>query len=397
MRIAIDARYAIDHFPGIGRYVYNLITALAELDHLHTLLVLHNPALHNTRYDIRQLAQHRSIVLLGTAAAPFSLREQVAVPWLLRQVCADLYHAPYYVRPYAGLPCPSIVTLHDAIPHQVSRYSTRRARLLFDLFNRLAIRSSRHLLTVSASARRDLIAAFGILPERISVTPEAAGPDFRPQPQEVIRAIHVKYSLPEQYVLSLASNQPHKNLVRLVEAWARLVGSREQGYVVGTQGNTADPPDLPVSVSPCLVLAGHWDPRYPEARATVERLGLGQSVRLVPDVAEADLPALYAGATCFAFPSLYEGFGLPPLEAMACGVAVLCGNSSSLPEVIGEAALMVDVNDTAAITAGLERLLQNDALRAALATAGLQQAARFSWRRTAEATVAVYEAVGRHV
>jgi alpha-1,3-rhamnosyl/mannosyltransferase len=139
------------------------------------------------------------------------------------------------------------------------------------------------------------------------------------------------------------------------------------------------------------VLAGHWDPRYPAAREAVTRLGVEQSVRFLPDVAERDLPALYAGAEVFAFPSLYEGFGLPPLEAMACGTPVLCGAESSLPEVVADAALSVDVRHSEALAAGLAHLLGDQALRRELSARGLQQAARFSWRRTAEATLAVYE------
>src|SRR4051812_43038652 len=117
MRIAIDARYVADHFPGIGRYVYNLLGALAELDHAHTLVVLHNPALPNTRHDLAAPAGCPAVELVAVGARPFTLAEQLALPRLLRRLRADLYHAPYYVRPYAGLPCPSVVTLYDVIPH----------------------------------------------------------------------------------------------------------------------------------------------------------------------------------------------------------------------------------------------------------------------------------------
>ncbi|MDQ2997950.1 MAG: glycosyltransferase family 4 protein, partial [Chloroflexota bacterium] len=139
-----------------------------------------------------------------------------------------------------------------------------------------------------------------------------------------------------------------------------------------------------------LVIAGHWDPRYPEARAAAERLGLGDSVRFLPGVPEADLPTLYSGAEIFAFPSRYEGFGLPPLEALACGAPVLCCDTSSLPEVVGAAALRVAPTPTA-LADGLARLLADHALRAKLRRAGPRQAALFSWQKTAEATRAAYE------
>jgi alpha-1,3-rhamnosyl/mannosyltransferase len=388
MRIAIDARYVYDHFPGIGRYVYNLLLALAALDQPHTLVVLYNPALPNTRHDLAALRRFRSVELVTTSARPFSTSEQVAIPRLLRRFRADLYHAPYYVRPYVGLPCPSVVTLYDAIPRLFPAEAALRARVLFDLLTRLAIRSSRRVIAISESARADLASAYRLPAARIAVTPLAASPSFQPQPPEVVAAARASYGLHERYILTLASNKPHKNLPRLVEAFARLAAG---GWGLG-DGSRSSKSQLP-SPSPSLVIAGHWDPRYPEARELAERLGLGGAVRFLPGVAEADLPALLSGAELFAFPSLYEGFGLPPLEALACGAPVLCGDTSSLPEVVGDAALRVDMGSVAALASGLARLLRDAELRERLRVAGPRRAAEFSWRRTAEATLAVYQAI----
>ncbi|MFL5801627.1 MAG: glycosyltransferase family 4 protein [Roseiflexaceae bacterium] len=399
MRIAIDARYIADHFPGIGRYVYNLLLGLAALDQPHTLIVLHNPALPNTRHDIAALARFAPVELAATAARPFSATEQVAVPRLLHRLRADLYHAPYYVRPYAGLPCPAVVTLYDAIPHLFPNEVSPRARLLFDLLTRLAIRSSRRVIAISQSASDDLIAAYRVPRARIAVTPLAADPRFRPQPPATIAAARAKYGLPERYILALTSNKPHKNLVHLIEAYAQTTDHRPPTTDHRPQQNrrTAEPAPLhPLTPSPAhLVIAGHWDPRYPAARELAGRLGLNDVVRFLPGVAEADLPALLSGAQVFAFPSLYEGFGLPPLEALACGAPVLCGEGSSLPEVVGEAALRVDMHSVAALAAGLARLLSDAALREQLRAAGPRRAALFSWRRTAEATLEVYQQVTR--
>jgi alpha-1,3-rhamnosyl/mannosyltransferase len=402
MRIAIDARYVNDHFPGIGRYVYNLLLALAELTPPHTFAVLHNPGLPNTRYDIAALARHAPIRLVATRVRPFSLAEQVAIPRLLRSMRADLYHAPYYVRPYIGAPCPSVTTLYDAIPRLFPAEVSRRARLLFDLLTRLAIRASDHLFAISASAHDDLAAAYRIAPERVTVTPLAADPRFRPQPPDAIAAARAKYDLPEHYVISLSSNKPHKNLPALIEAWARVLDTRDkrqetrderqEDKETRRQGDEAQSAGLVVSLSPCLVVAGHWDPRYPEARDAAGRLGLGERVRFLGGVAQEDLPALIGGAELFAFPSRYEGFGLPPLEAMACGAPVLCCDTSSLPEVVGEAALRV-APTAEALAGGLARLLADAQLRAGLREAGPRRARLFSWRKTAEATLAVYERV----
>jgi alpha-1,3-rhamnosyl/mannosyltransferase len=382
VRIAIDARYINDHFPGIGRYVYNLLRALGVLSQPHTFAVLYNPQLPNTRHDMAALSRHLPIRLVATKLRPFSAAEQIVLPRMLRTMQADLYHAPYYVRPYVGMPCPSVVTLYDVIPHRFPDEVSPRARLMFDLLTRLAIRASCQVLAISASARDDLIAAYNIPRERITVTPLAADSRFRPQPQAAIDAVRAKYSLPKHYILSLASNKPHKNLVSLVEAFAKL-GDAGWGMEDGA-----------VAPRPSLIIAGHWDPRYPQAREAAVQLALGDSVRFLPGTAEVDLPALYSGAQVFAFPSCYEGFGLPPLEAMACGAPVLCCDTSSLPEVVGDAALRVGATADA-LAAGLARLLADERLRAELRTAGPGRAAQFSWKATAEETLEVYERVAR--
>lgn len=374
MNIAIDARYVADHFPGIGRYAYNLIRALAELGTPHHLLVIHNPALHNTRYDLAALATLPAVELIATTARTFSLAEQARIPLLLRQLRADLYHAPYYVRPYAALPCPSITTLYDVIPRLFPGEVSFRARLLFDTLTRLAIQSSQHILTISESARRDFLSAYLLDPRRITVTPLAADARFAPQPAERIATMCGKYNLPAPYVLSLASNKPHKNLPLLVEAWQKYIATASSS-----------------SISPVLVLAGHADPRYPAAREQVEQRGLAHHIRFIENVADDDLPALYAGAQLFVFPSRYEGFGLPPLEAMACGTPIICGDVSSLPEVVGDAALLVDVTDADALATGIAQVLTDSSLQAAMADHSLRQAARFSWHHTARLTMQAYE------
>jgi alpha-1,3-rhamnosyl/mannosyltransferase len=177
-------------------------------------------------------------------------------------------------------------------------------------------------------------------------------------------------------VLYLGSNKPHKNLERLIRAWERA--------------NEGAAPTGPVGAAQ-LILAGHEDAKHPEARQMVAERGLGARVRFLPNVGDADLPALYSGAAVFAFPSYYEGFGLPPLEAMACGTPVLCAYASSLPEVVGEAALMVDPYSSIEIAEGLVHLLSRPALRRDLRERGLRRAREFSWRRTALATLRVYE------
>lgn len=369
LRITIDARYVTDHFPGIGRYVYNLLRGLAELDTPHRFLVLHNPNQPNSRHDLKALAQHPQFKLCAVEAAPFSLAEQYRIPRLLRELRAERYHAPYYVRPYFGIACPIIVTLYDAIPRLFPQEVSLKARLMFDLLTRLALRNATRILTISHSASADLRAAYGIPAERISVTPLAADVRFRPQEPQHIAAVRQRYGLPERYLITLCSNKPHKNLPTLIAAY----GMSRARY------------------SHALVVAGHWDERYPAARELSAQLGLTQQVRFLHNAAENDLPALLSGASAFVYPSLYEGFGLPPLEALACGTPVICGSTSSLPEVVGDAAVQIDMRQPEALASTIDNLLNDTALQERLRRIGTARAAQFTWRRTAEQTVAAYQ------
>jgi alpha-1,3-rhamnosyl/mannosyltransferase len=181
--------------------------------------------------------------------------------------------------------------------------------------------------------------------------------------------------LPEKYVLYFGSNKPHKNLPRLVEAFARWHTESRESQIR-------------------LVVAGQWDVRYPEAKQRAE--DLNAPVLFIGSVDDAALPALYSSATAFVFPSLYEGFGLPPLEAMACGVPVVCSNAASLPEVVGDAALLVNPRAAEEIAAAITRVLTDAALRDELRAKSLVRASQFSWERTARATLRVYESVAKN-
>lgn len=368
-RIVLDGRYINDHFPGIGRYVYNLAKALGTSGMQHQLVLLHNPELTNTRYNVSGLDEHSAVKLVATKARPFSLAEQWQIPALLWELQADLYHAPYYLRPYIVLPCPSITTLYDAIPRLFPGEVSFRARLLFDLLTRLALSASRRAVTISQSARHDLTQLYGIDQDRIAVTALAADERFHPQSPELIQQLRIKYNLPDHYILSLSSNKPHKNLATLIEAFDLVTRSG----------------------APMLVIAGHWDARFPQAHEKTRQHSLEKKVRFLSNVANEDLPALYAGAEMFVFPSRYEGFGLPPLEALATGTPVICGDHSSLPEVVGDAALRVDVTNPVAIAHGVAELLHNEQKRGELRSLGLKQAERFSWQKTAQQTLQTYE------
>jgi alpha-1,3-rhamnosyl/mannosyltransferase len=201
-----------------------------------------------------------------------------------------------------------------------------------------------------------------------------------------------RLALPERYALYLGSNKPHKNLPRLIEAWARVrrseVGTRHTHHA--TRNNSKSK-----IRNPKLLIAGAWDERYPEAKHLAESLYVTDSVHFLGPIPNADLPILYAGAELFIFPSLYEGFGLPVLEAMACGTPVACSNASSLPEVTGDAALLFDPTDVATMAAAMQQMLGDQTLRRELSEKGRAQAARFSWERTAQEALAAYRVAQR--
>jgi glycosyltransferase involved in cell wall biosynthesis len=372
-RYALDARTATDHFPGIGRYVFNLARAMRPLLHGdERLLVLRDPA-GSSPWDWTPLAGGR-LQVVDVPVSPFSPRQQWAIPRLLRRTGTALYHSPYYLMPYRP-GRPSLLTVYDLIPLLFPQTVSRRARLFFRWTTALALRAAVRVVAISEATRRDLLAAYRSLLEKVVVTPLAADPAFHPRSPAEVESLRRRYALPERYVLYVGSGKPHKNLTQLVGAWSRI---RRSPPATGTS----------------LVIAGPSDPRYLEPRQRADTLGLDDVVWLGP-VPEPDLPALYTGATVFVFPSLYEGFGLPVLEAMACGTPVACSNTSSLPEVTGDAALTFEPTDAASIADALAHLLGDADLRAELRGQGLRRAAGFSWERTARQTLAQYrQAVG---
>jgi len=368
-RYIFDARTATAHFPGIGRYVRNLAQALPPLlDDDERLVILWNPS-DSTAWNPTPLASPQ-VKIVPAPVSSFALRQQWTIPRLLQQISqspnpqSPLFHSTYYLMPYRpGLP--TLLTVYDLIALLHPQTVSWRARLFFRVATRLALTAAERIVTISASARDDLLAHFPVDPSRVTSIPLAADPRFSPQPGDEIARVRAKYNLPDRYIFYLGINKPHKNLARLIEAYAQCATRNAQ-----------------------LVIAGAWDARYPESRT--QAAPLGDAVRFLGPVDDGDLPALHSGATLFAFPSLYEGFGLPVLEAMACGAPVICGNRSSLPEVAGDAALLVDPTDTDAIAAAIRRVLEDDELRRSLSEKSLTQAAAFSWQRTAAETLAVY-------
>ncbi len=374
-RYILDARTAEPHFPGIGRYVSNLASALApQLTAGEELNLLESPSSRRAVASAPVPQAEGAFQLPSKSfiapATPFDIRQQWRIPNLLKRLQADneaLYHSPYYLMPYRTR-LPTLLTFYDVIPLKFPNSVPARARLFFRLAATLALRAADRVLVISHAARSDLLSFFSIPASKTTVTPLAAGARYRPQPSAEVARIRHQYRLPESFLLYLGINKPHKNLPALVDAYAQ----------------TASPH------MPPLVIAGAWDNRFPQPKQHAARHELGDAVRFLGPVAERDLPALYSAATLFIFPSLYEGFGLPVLEAMACGTPVACSNTPSLTEIAGDAALYFDPLSVTAIRDAMVELIEDGRQRARRAQQGLTRAGLYSWQATAAATLRCY-------
>jgi glycosyltransferase involved in cell wall biosynthesis len=261
--------------------------------------------------------------------------------------------------------------VHDLIFRHLPEHHKLLNRWYLNWALPLYCRRATHIIAISECTREDLIEAYELTPGKISVIGEAADPRFKPQSADRVAAVRRRYGLPERYLLFVGTIEPRKNLTRLLHAFEVL---RQEGLVDG------------------LVLVGKRGWLYDDFFAELERSPARGAVILPGYVPDEDLPAVYAGARALAFPSLYEGFGLPVLEAMASGTPVTCSGTSSLPEVAGDAAITFDPTSEEGIVHALRRLLGDPDLQQELAQRGLRRAGQFSWDRVASHTEAVYEA-----
>ena len=369
MRVAIDARKLHDF--GIGTYIRNLLRHLGRLDRDTEYVLLCRDA------DMGLAPQLGENFRAVREQSPnYSFREQFHIPYVLARERPDVYHAPHYVLPPA-VPCRSVVTIHDTIHLMFPQYLPSRGAYAYarSLMWTAAKRSDR-ILTVSESSKRDIMRYFNVAPEKIVVVYNALDERFgaEPAPEEIAR-VRERFQLDHGFVLYVGNIKPHKNLVRLIDAFD---GLRREGF-----------DDLK------LLIIGDEISKWPALRRAVHRHKLHKHVRFLGFQSDETLSVLYRLAAVFVFPSLYEGFGLPPLEAMASGTPVVTSNVSSLPEVAGDAAVLVDPYDVAAIQDGIKRVLTDPVLREELRRKGLQRAREFSWERSVARTREIYlEAAG---
>jgi glycosyltransferase involved in cell wall biosynthesis len=367
VRIGIDARKLHDF--GIGTYIRNLLQQLARIDQVTEYVVL---CRESDTDAIRQVGPNFQAVV--ESAPHYSVSEQVRVPIALRRERVELFHAPHYVLPPL-VHCRSVVTIHDCIHLMFPQYLPGR---LAHAYARTTIwaatRRADRILTVSEASKSDILRCFNIPADKIIVTYNAIDPLFLTEPQdEDVARTRERYQLVNPFVLYAGNIKPHKNLERLIDAFDQV---RHQGF--DNLGR---------------VIIGDEISKYQGLRRAVHRHQLHKHVRFLGFVPHETLAVLYRLASVFAFPSLYEGFGLPPLEAMASGTPVLSSNVSSLPEVLGDAALLVDPYSAEAIADGLAKLLTDESLRATLKERGLAKARQYSWEDSVRRVHEIYNEV----
>lgn len=360
---------------GIHGYIASLLPELAAREDVEVVAVTADPG---ARAALPETVEIVRAPALARRRAGRVLYEQLRLAGDLRRAGARLYHGAAYAMPRFGLRgMPALVTVHDLSFFRLpDAFPPRQARYL-RLATRMAARRADGLVAVSEFTRDELVSVLGVEPPRITVVPNGYDPAFRPMPPDEIAAWRRGAGLPERFVLCVGTLQPRKNVGTLVQAFAELRGAWAEG--------DGEAPDL--------VVAGGAGWGRDDVGTLAERLGIGRHVHRTGYVPADDLPRYYAAADVFAFPSRYEGFGLPALEAMATGTPVVAARAASLPEVVGDAGLLVAPDDVAGWAAALGALLTSPARRGELAEAGIARAERFSWTRAAEQTAELYAAV----
>lgn len=365
MRVLLNALQAGNR-SGTGRYTLELMHALMARNDIDLSVAWPLDALPDS--------VPRGLQVLGQRGSAVS--RIIADQWTFPRRYSSSFHLLHYpanVGPLQGSGR-NILTVHDLSFCHHPEWFTRSRAAYYRFAVPASARRAARIIADSEATRNDLVTLARVPEDRIDVVPLGVSENFQPADATAQAAVRTRYHLPERFFLFMGTLEPRKNLPRLVEAWSSLAD--------------VIPEDL--------VLAGRWGWRREELMAALVKSGQRERIHLTDYIAYADLPAVISAARAFVWPSLFEGFGLPPLEAMACGTPVLTSNTSSLPEVVGDAALLVDPKSPAEIAHGLRRLSEDNNLRADLAQRGRTRAATFTWQRTAEETVATYRRALNH-
>ena len=373
MRIGLDGKVLTLRAGGTGRYAINLTRAmLAEAAARRSdlrFVVFTGPQ--TSRAVMEEFRGACDECFIGARSSV--VRSLTLVPAALRRRRIDVFHGMDHVGvPFVGKSSKYVATVHDVIPLILPETFTLRHRLVARAALARVRRKADLIIVPSLAVKDDVERRLGLPADRVVVTPEGCEPRFRPVPAQAVDEVAARYRLPPRYLLAVGVQDPRKNLTALLQAFARL---RRHG-------------DIDAGVQ--LVLAGTQGRLAAPLARTVRTLGLESAVVLPGFIDDDDLPAVYSGAAVFVFPSLYEGFGLPVLEAMACGAPVVTSNAASMTEVTGGAAMLVDPRDVAGLAAAVAQVLHDERLRERLRGAGLARARQFSWKTAARQTLDAY-------
>jgi glycosyltransferase involved in cell wall biosynthesis len=383
MKIAINGFFLQRPATGSAEHLYYLLEGLDRVDDSNDYRLLY-PCLESTKVvRMPHLGPRFETVMIEGISARLGIRlgkiwwEQAA----LRQACsaagADILHSPYFASPlYPNVP--TVVTIHDVIPLVLPAYSRPLHVRMYMRLVSAAAQRARAIFTVSQAAKADIAKSLGIPSERIHVTYNAVDHGMQPTTDAAsLEAMRDRFGISGDYLLYFGGFDSRKNVERVIRAYHSARASFEKSHQLVLAGS--------------LNLVGH--PLYPDPRPLLKKLGMDKDTVVTGRVSEEDKVLLYSAATAFIFPSLYEGFGLPVLEAMACGAPVITSNVSSLPEVAGDAALLADPTSVDALAEAIVRVLNDSALREEMRERGLRRAGHFSWDDSAAKTLEVYRKV----
>ena len=375
LRVVLDAGPAVHQRAGLARYAERLASALWQ--HFRDALDL--TLVYNSHSGHRLPASLGSIPALTLPLGQHRWRLGALTCQLLRASlvegrlpAGDVYHATEHLLPWMARP--SVMTVHDLIFERYPQHHTRANRAFLRVAMPLFVRRADAIIAVSQHTRRDLLEVYATPPQKVYVVVEGIDERFRPAGEADIRRVKERYSIRRPYLLMVGTLEPRKNHALAFRALARL---KAEGW------------------PHCLVAVGGGGWLFDAVQRQVESLQLSDDVIFAGHVADADLPALYSGADCFLMPSLYEGFGIPVLEAMACGAPVVCSKVSSLPEVAGEAARFIEPLTAEGLADAVRQVLSNPKMADKMLSDGMRQAGRYRWQRAADETVQVYRAAAR--